>query len=89
MLRRVISLVTLTKLPACSYKPSSSISTGYSADKVSLDKNGKSFFDNLYNLDPGFVVYNEIALCYICIQVLYTALRLSQPVPVSSVGTQQ
>ena len=37
------------------YKPSSGISTGYSADKVSLDNNGK-LFDNLYNLDPGFVV---------------------------------
>ena len=38
------------------YKPSSGISTGYSADKVSLDKNGKLFSDNLYNLNTGFVV---------------------------------
>ena len=38
------------------YKPSSGISTGSSADKVSLDKNGKPLSDNLYNLDPGFVV---------------------------------
>ena len=38
------------------YKPSSGISAGYSADKVSLDNNGKPFSDNLYNLDPGFVV---------------------------------
>ena len=38
------------------YKPSSGISTGYSADKVSLDNNGKPLSDNLYNLDPGFVV---------------------------------
>ena len=38
------------------YKPSSGISTGYSADNVSLDNNGKPLSDNLYNLDPGFVV---------------------------------
>ena len=38
------------------YKPSSGISTGYSADKVSLVNNWKPFSDNLYNLDPGFVV---------------------------------
>ena len=30
------------------YKPSSGISTGYSADKVSLDNNGKPLSDNLY-----------------------------------------
>ena len=48
-----------------------------------------NLFDNLYNLDAGFVVSNEIVLGYNCIQVLYTAFRLSQPVPVSSVGTQQ
>ena len=38
------------------YKPSSGVSTGYSADYVSHDKNGKLCSDNLYNLDPGFVV---------------------------------
>ena len=32
------------------YKPSSDISTGYSADKVSLDNNGKPLSDSSANL---------------------------------------
>ena len=52
MTRRVISLVAFANTKGLVYKPS----TGYSADKVSLDNNRKPLSDNLYNLDPGFFV---------------------------------